>query len=105
MDACDAMLAGAKDCMHAIEPINRRAAAARIALVAGRRRVVKVEAPSALQEIVAGRRHVTQLRRGSGQDRAGEHEIAIRNERADPQPAIGRVLDAVELQPRDIDQA
>src|SRR5207248_10148094 len=32
----DAMLAGAKDCMHAIEPVDGRAAASRLTLIARR---------------------------------------------------------------------
>jgi len=68
-----------------------------------------------LEQIAAGCRHVAQLRRRAGQDGAGEQrvtaldlrvigEVAVWDQRADPQPAVGRVLDAIELQPRDIDQ-
>src|SRR5262249_60209588 len=55
---CDAMLAGAKDCMHPIEPFERRTAAARLALITGRRGIVKIQTPRALQKIAAGCRHV-----------------------------------------------
>ena len=50
----DARLAGAEDRVHAVEPPNGRAAAAGLALIAGRRGVVKVVAPGALQQVAAG---------------------------------------------------
>src|SRR4029077_14710590 len=39
---CDACLAGTEDSVHAVKPVEGRAAAARSALVAGRRLVVEV---------------------------------------------------------------
>ena len=58
----NAGIACAQDRVHAVEAADRRAAAARLALVAGCGDVVEVGAPRALQEIAADRRHVAQLR-------------------------------------------
>ena len=66
----DAGLAGAEDRVHAVEALDGRAAAAGLALVAGRRGVIEVGAARALQQVAAGRRHVAQLLRGAGQDGA-----------------------------------
>ena len=111
----DAGLAGAEDRVHAIEPLNGRAAAARLALIAGRRGVVEIQASRPLQQVAAGRRHVAQLRGGAGENRARKQrialldkrmpgEIGVRHQRADPQaPAFG-FLHPVERQPRNIDQ-
>ena len=101
----DAGLAGAEDRVDAVEAVDRRAAAAGLALVAGRRRVVEVGAARALQQVAAGRRHVAQLLRGARQDRARQQRIAlldqrvvgevgVRHERADAQAAVGGFLDA-----------
>ena len=101
--------------LHAVEAVDGRAAAAGLALVAGRRDVVEIEAARALQEVAAGRRHVAQLLRRAGQDRARQQRIAlldqrvvgevgVRHQRADAQAAARRLLDAVERQPRDVDQ-
>src|ERR1700745_1194185 len=90
----DAMLACTKNCVHAIEPLDRRTAASRLALVTGRRGVVKIRTTSALQKISRRARHVAQLRRGSGEYRTAQQgiarldlgvvgEIAIWNESAD----------------------
>ena len=111
----DAGVARAEDRVHAIVAVDGGAAAARLAFVAGRRGVVEVVAARALQEIAAGRRHVAQLLRGAGHDRAGEHrialldqrvigEIGVAHERADAQAAAGRVFDLLQRQPRDVDQ-
>ena len=98
----DAMLARAEDRVHAVDAGDGRAAAARLALVAWRSRVVEIEAARSLQKIAAGRGHIAQLLRGSGEDRAGKQriarldvrvvgEIAIGNQRADAQPAFACV--------------
>ena len=111
----DAGFAGAEDRVHPIEPGEGGATAARLALIARRRGVVEVIAARALQEIAAGRGHVAQLRRGAGKDRARQQRIArgdrgvigevgIRNERADAQAAIRRLLDGLERQARNVDQ-
>ena len=63
----DAGVARAEDRVHAVEAVDGRAAAARLAFVAGRRGVVEVGTARALQEIAADRRHVAQLLRGAGQ--------------------------------------
>jgi hypothetical protein len=71
--------------------------------------------PIAVQQVAAGRGHVAQLLRGTGEDRAAEQriarldlrvigEIAVGHQRADPQAAVASVLDLVERQTRDVDQ-
>jgi hypothetical protein len=113
---CNAVLARSQDRVHAVDACDCRAAAARFALIAGRRGVVEIEASRSLQKIAAGRGHIAQLRRGAGQDRASEQritcrdermigEIAIRNERADAQAAACRFLDLYQRQMRDVDNA
>ena len=112
----DAVLARPQDRVHAVDPLDRRAAAARFALVARRGRIVKIEAARPLEEIASGGRHVAQLLRGARENRAAEQwiagldarvvgEIAIGNQRADPQPAVLRLLDVVERQMRDVDES
>ena len=107
--------AGAENGMHAIEAGNRGAAAARLALIAGRRGVVEVIAAGALQEIAAGRGHVAQLRRSAGEEGAAQHwiafgyqrvigEVGVRHQRADAQAAVIGLLDAFERQVRNVDQ-
>ena len=100
-DGCVAMQASLvpRIALHAVDAVDGRAAAAGLALVAGRRRVVEVEAARPLQQVAAGRRHVAQLLRGAGQDRARQQRIAlldqrmigevgVRHERADAQAAV-----------------
>ena len=77
----DAGVAGAKDRMTAVDAADRRAAAARLALVAGRRRVIEIGAARPLQQIAAGGGHVAQLLRGAGEDGAGEQRIALLDQR------------------------
>ena len=100
--------------MHAILAGDGGAAAALLALVAGRRCVVEVAAARALQEVAARRRHIAQLLRSSGHDRAGENriarlylgvigEIGVAYERSDTQAAARRVFDLLQWQPRDVD--
>ena len=111
----DAMLARPEDRVHAVDAVDRRTAATRLALIARCDRVVEVQAARALQEIAPGRGHVAQLLRGPGEDRAGEQriarldlrvigEIAIGHQRADPQATVPGLLDLVERQMRDVDQ-
>ena len=47
----DAGVAGPEDCVNPVDPVNRRAARAGGALVARRRRIIKIEATRALQKI------------------------------------------------------
>ena len=111
----DARLAGAEDRVDAIDPFDRRAAAAGLAFVAWRGGVIEIEAARALQEVAARRRHVAQLLRGAGQDRAGEHgialldqrmvgEVGVGHERADAHAAAGCFLDRRQGQARDVDE-
>ena len=111
----DAMFAGAEDRVHAVDTADRRAAAARLALVAWRARVVEIEAARSLQQVAAGRGHVAQLLRSAGEDGAGEQriagldlrvpgEIAVRHQGADAQTAIFGLLDPVEREMGDVDQ-
>ena len=111
----DTGLAGAEDCVHPIETLDRRTTATGFALVARRRGVIEIIAARPLQQVAAGRGHVAQLLRGARQDRAGQQriallnqrvtgEIAVRHQRADPQAAPRRFLDGLERQPRDVDQ-
>ena len=90
-----------------LKPLDRRAAGARLALVARRGRVVEVGAARPLQQVAAGGGHVAQLRRRAGEDRAGEQriarldlrvigEIAVRHQGADAQAAVCGLLDPVE---------
>ena len=110
----DAGVARAEDRVHAIVAADRRAAAARLSLVAGRRSVVKVVAAGTLQEITAGRGHIAQLLRGAGHNRAGENritlgdqrvigEVGVANERPDAQATAQRVFNLLERQSRDVD--
>ena len=77
----DAGIARAEDRVHAVDAVDRRAAAAGLALVARRRGVIKIVAARPLQEIAAGRRHVAQLLRGAGEDRACQQRIALLDQR------------------------
>ena len=52
-----------------LKPSMAGAAAAGLALVAGRRGVVEVGAARPLHQVAADRRHVAQLRRGAREDR------------------------------------
>ena len=60
-----------------LNPSKGVAAGARLALIAGGARVVKIEAPRPLQKIAAGRGHVAELRRGTGEDSARQKRIAL----------------------------
>jgi len=59
----DAVLAASKHGVDAVIAVERTAAAAGLALVAGQGGIPKVVAPGALQKIAARRGHVPQLRR------------------------------------------
>jgi hypothetical protein len=105
----DAMLACAQDGVLPVHAANGGAATAGDALVAGRRRVIKVVAAGPLQQIAAGCRQVAELRRRAREDRArkqrpaGQHarirrHPAVGRQRAEQQAAIRQLLDRV--QPR-----
>src|ERR1700720_4754423 len=66
----DASLAGAEDCVHAVEAFKGGATAAWLAFVARGCRVVKIIAARPLQEIAARRRHIAKLRGCARNDRA-----------------------------------
>ena len=111
----DAGIAGPEDRVHPVEAVDRRAAAAWLALVARRRHVIEVVAARSLQQIAAGRCHVAQLLRGAGQDRARQDRIAlldqrvigevgVRHEGTDAQAPCRSLLDRLERQPGDIDE-
>src|SRR6516162_8242089 len=111
----DAVLARPQDRVHPIDPFDRRTAAARLALIAWRGRIVEIEAARSLQEIAPGGCHVPQLLRGAGKNRTAEQwiacldarvidEIAIGHQRGDPQAAVPRLLDLVERKMGDVDQ-
>ena len=63
-----------------------RAAAARLALVAGRRDVLEVVAAGALQRVAAAGGHVAQLPAGARQQRLRQHGVALAH------PPVGRQL-------------
>lgn len=103
----DAGVAGAEDGVHAILAVDGGAAAARLALIAGRRCIVEVAAARALQEVAARRRHIAQLLRSAGHDRAGENRIALLHlgvigeigvayERSDTEAAAQRVFNLLQ---------
>ena len=74
----DARLRAAEDGVHAVLAIDRRAAAAGIALVARReRQLAEVRAARALHQVAADRRHVAQLRRGAGEQRLRDDREAL----------------------------
>jgi len=97
--------------------VTRVAARTGIAFIAGTGSVVEIGAAGPLQEIAADRSGVAKLRRRSGQERFGDgrkapgegaivSEIRIADECADPHPAVGEILDAVEVgKMADVDDA
>ena len=116
-DGCTAMQASLvpRIAFMRLRPSMAEQPVPRLAFVAGRRDVVEIGAARALQEIAAGGRHVAQLLRGAGQQRARQHriaplhqrvigEIGVAHERADAKPAACGLLDLVERKPGDVDQ-
>ena len=101
----DAVLARAQDRVHAVEAVDRGTAGPRLALVAGRGRVVEVGAARPLHQVAARRRHVAELRRGARQDGLRQQRVApldlrvvgdvrVRHERAESaarRPSAGRI--------------
>jgi len=94
--------------------LDRGAAGARRALVAGHRRIAEVDATGWLQQVAGRRRHITQLRRGAGKQRLGEHgilaldygvmsQVEVANERPDLQPPVLQLFDVAKRQMIDVD--
>src|SRR5258708_9604922 len=103
----DTLIAGAEDSMNAVEAGKSCAARTGTALVAGFCHVIKIVTARSLQQVAAGGGLVAQLRararkQGAAQDgivlpHAGIGcEVAVSNQRADPQAAIRCLLDFVE---------
>ena len=111
----DAAVARAEDRVPAVEPVHRRAPAARFALVARRRGVAEIAATHSLAEVAAHRGHVPKLGRCSQQQRLRDHgempdhalrlrDIAHPRQGADPQASTRQVFDGVERQCIDVDE-
>src|SRR6266480_3609850 len=111
----DAVRARPEHGVHAIVSLERRAARARLPLVARRRRVPEVQAARALEQVTGRRRHVADLTRCASEHRLRQHriprsyelvmrEIGVSYHRADPQNAIGKRSDLVERQACDVDE-
>src|SRR5438876_1605090 len=105
----NAVLACAEDRVHAVDATDRSATAPGRTFVAGRARIVEIEAARSLQQVAAGRCHVAQLRRGAGEDGARKQriacldlrvpgEVAVGHQRADAQAPTFNLLDLVERQ-------
>jgi hypothetical protein len=111
----DAVVAHTEHGVHPIEAFQRRAARSGHALIAGLRRVIEVGATRALQQIAPGRRLVAKLGRRAGENRLREQRVtaadahvdgdrAVGDQRANPQAALRRLLDAIKRQPTDVDE-
>ena len=69
----DAVVGPAEDRVPLVEAVERRAAGARLALVAGATApVAEIGAAGPLQQVAADRRHVADLRRGAGEQRLAQ---------------------------------
>ena len=110
----DAVLGRAEDAELAVHALDRRAAGAGRALVAGLGDVLEVAATGALQQVAADGRGIAQLPGGAGQQRLGQHRIALPDPRvggevavagagADAQAAVG-LLDPGRQQPGHVHQ-
>ncbi len=97
------------------ETAKRRAARARVALVARLRHIVEVIAARPLKQIAARGGLVSQLRAGPCQQRPAEdpvalphalvrRQIAVPHHRADPQAPFRGILDLVQRETVDIDE-
>jgi hypothetical protein len=109
------MSLGCVDRQVAVEPADRGATAARLALVAGLCGVVEIGAARALEQVARGRCLVAKLSAGAGHQRAAEHaviladtrvggEIGVADECPDAEAAVGGRRDLVETQAVDVDQ-
>jgi hypothetical protein len=112
---CYAGLALADDRVAACIAADGRAAAARIAFVAGLVGIVEIRAAGALQQVAGSGRLVAQLGRGACHESARKHrvvapyphvggQIGIAHQGADAQSAIRCRLDLVQAQAVDVDQ-
>ena len=110
----DAVLTSAQDGMNAVEARERRAARARIALVAGFRDVIEVVTARSLQQVPRSRRFVPQLSARAGYNRARQYavlpphaavrgQIRVRDQCPDPQTAVACILDAIEVESGKVD--
>ena len=112
---CNTLVARSEYGVQLGHAVDRAAAAARLALVAGLVDIHEVEATRTLAQIAAGRGLVAQLLRRAGKDGTGEQRIIAAHPRmhrrlgvgrqgANPQTAIGRILDLAEADAVDIGQ-
>ncbi len=108
----DACVARAEHGVAAVDPLQRRAAAAGLTLVARRRDVAEVAAPGALQQVAADARHVAQLGRRAQLQRLRDHRVVLPHggiggyvahpfERTDVQPLVVQG-DAAQREPVDV---
>src|SRR4029450_9739529 len=106
----------AKDGEHTVRTFDCRAARTGLALVAGRGNVAEVDAARSLQEVACRRGDIAQLGRGARQDGLRQSRIALLHQRmvrkiavsdksAYAHAAIRLLLDAIEAQAIDINQA
>src|ERR1700722_7837571 len=87
---CDTGLAAPQDRVTSIETLKCTAARSRFALVAAiKPRIIKIAATRALKDVAAQCRHISQLRRSSGQKRLREQRIALSNQRLIGRVAVG----------------
>ena len=112
----NALIAPAQNRVNAVEAVDGGTPGAWLAFVAGRRRVVEVVAPRALHQVAADRRHVAKLRRRPGEDRLRQQripahhagvvgDVAVGDERAQPQSAAVERSNLGQRQVRDVDQS
>ncbi len=111
----DALVGVAEHRVVPVHALQRAAAGAWLALVAGLGDVLEVRAAGALQQVAAGGGGVAQLPGGAGQQRLGQRrvavahggvggEVAVADRRAGPQRAVGQLLHGVQRQPGDVDE-
>ena len=110
----DAVVGRTEDRVVADVAADRRAAAARHALVAGGGDVLEVHATGALQQVARRCREIAQLTRRGGQECASEDriaaaddgvhgEVAVADVGTHPKAAVGQLLDLGERQMADVD--
>src|SRR5438105_9459027 len=101
------MFARAENSEATIHARDCGAARAWFALVTRHRRVAEIHAPSSLEQIAGGSRHVAKLCRRTAQERFGEDGVVLANNRmiskvgianycADAQATVGQRFDLVE---------
>jgi hypothetical protein len=109
------MLARSEDGVAAVQPLERRAAGARLALVAGRDPVAQICAPRTLAEVAAHRGHVPQLLGGAEEQGLGDRRIPLGHpggprhvaharQCPDVQTAVGQIVDGREREVVDVDE-